>query len=332
VPSLDTGLTFVANLSNPFPNGVSDPPGASLGLATFLGRDLNFYPVERQNGFSQRWVVNFQREMPGDFLVEAGYVGNKGYDLTVDTSILNTIPRQYLSTKTERDQTTIDFLSANVANPFANLIPGTSLNGSTAARSQLLRPYPAFTGFTFRRNDGHTIYHSGQFRVEKRFSRGYTLLASYTVGKMRQWASFLNESDTEFEERFSDGDRRHRWVASGILELPFGKQKRWGGGWNGFVDAILGGWQGTGMFQYQSGGSLNFDNNILLRGNPGDVALPSDRRTIDSWFNTSLFETASAKQLANNIRTAPRQFPSVTQQPINLWDLSILKNFSSGRA
>jgi hypothetical protein len=191
-----------------------------------------------------------------------------------------------------------------------------------------LRPYPSFTGFTARRNDGHTIYHSGQFRVEKRFSQGYTLLGSYTVGKMTQWGSFLNESDTEYEKRLSDGDRRHRWVASGILELPFGKQKRWGGNWNGFVDAILGGWSGTGMFQYQSGAALNFDENILLRGSVDDVAIPADQRTIDKWFNTSLFETNSTKQLANNIRTTPRQFPGVNAQPVHLWDLSVLKNFS----
>jgi hypothetical protein len=45
VPSLDTGLTFVANLANPFPSGVATPPGSSLGLATFLGRNLNFVPL-----------------------------------------------------------------------------------------------------------------------------------------------------------------------------------------------------------------------------------------------------------------------------------------------
>ena len=125
-----------------------------------------------------------------------------------------------------RDRATIDYLSTNVANPFAGLIPGTSLNGSSTSRSQLLRPYPSFTGFTYRRNDGHTIYHSGQFRMEKRFSRGYTVLGSYTVGKMTEWQSFLNESDTEFEKRLAGGDRRHRSITrssairSGIPPTP----------------------------------------------------------------------------------------------------------------
>jgi hypothetical protein len=73
---------------------------------------------------------------------------------------------------------------------------------------------------------------------------------------------------------------------------------------------------------------LNFDSNYLFRGNPDDVALSSDIRTIDRWFSTSGFETASGKQRANNYRTAPRHFPGVRHQPINLCDLSILKNFA----
>ena len=105
--------------------------------------------------------------------VARGYAGS--YTFLVDTDILNAVPKTYLSTKPERDQTTIDFLTANVTNPFAGLIPGTGLNGSTVQRQQLLRRYPEFTGTIHgRRNDGSTIYHSGQFKAEKRFSQGYT--------------------------------------------------------------------------------------------------------------------------------------------------------------
>jgi hypothetical protein len=59
------------------------------------------------------------------------------------------------------------------------------------------------------------------------------------------------------------------------------------------------------------------------------VALSADQRNIDRWFNTSGFETNSQKQLDNNYRTAPRQFAGLRSQPVNLWDLSILKNFST---
>jgi hypothetical protein len=50
VPTLDAGLTFAANLGNPLPSGAAQPPGAGDGLATFMGRDVTFNPVEARNG------------------------------------------------------------------------------------------------------------------------------------------------------------------------------------------------------------------------------------------------------------------------------------------
>ena len=63
---------------------------------------------------------------------------------------LNFIPASYLSTSPERDQATINRLTANVANPFAGLLPGTTLNGSTVQLQQLLLPFPQFTVSRFR--------------------------------------------------------------------------------------------------------------------------------------------------------------------------------------
>jgi hypothetical protein len=50
------------------------------------------------------------------WVVEAAYVGNRSYDLSVDTDIFNAVPRQYLPTRPERDEATIDFLTTNAAN------------------------------------------------------------------------------------------------------------------------------------------------------------------------------------------------------------------------
>jgi len=49
---------------------------------------------------------------------------------------------------------------------------------------------------------------------------------------------------------------------------------------------------------------------------------------VDRWFKTEGFETATAKQLGSNYRTAPRQFPGVKTQGLNLWDLSVIKAFA----
>jgi hypothetical protein len=330
VPTLNSGLTFVANLANPFPNGVEDPPGSRLGLATFLGRGVGFVPLDARNPNSQRWEIGAQQEFRGRWLVEGAYVGNRGYDLTAATSVLNAVPRQYLSTSPERDQAAIDFLGAIVPNPFRNLVPGTGLNGATTSRSQLLRPFPHFTGIGSQRYDGSSQYHSAQFKVEKRFSRGFTLLNSFTTSQYKERVSFLNEQDTEFEERFNGADRHLRWVMSGIWELPFGRGRRWGSDWRGVLDGVAGGWQVQGIGQLQTGGPLNFDSNYLFRGDPKTVSLAGKGQTIDRWFNTDGFEKTPARQLGGNYRTAPRQFPNVRTQGLNLWDISIIKAIAIG--
>jgi hypothetical protein len=354
VPTLNAGLTFApacatcGNLFNPFPTGVVEPPGATLGVGTFLGRGISFVPLDRANGMTQRWELSVQRELPGSWLVEAAYIGNRAFDLTTGTNILNAIPRQYLSTSRVRDDVTINFLSANISNnPFRNLIPGQGLNGSTVQRQQLLRPFPQFTSIGTQRFDGKAIYHAGQFRVERRFVSGFTLLTSYTWSKVIEEVSFLNESDTEYERRIGSDDIPHRVVVSGIWELPFGRGRALGADWNGFVDAFIGGWQVQGIFQYQSGRPIDLgDRNVYFNGDPSRLRTNITGKTVDGTFDTSGFYFTDAAvqtngvvdpakqradtriRLANNIRVFPSRLTGFRRQQLNQWDLSLIKNFS----
>jgi hypothetical protein len=333
VPTLDAGLTFVANLNNPFPSGAAPPPGAADGLATFMGRGVTYNPVEARNGLSQRFEIGMQHELPGRWLLEGAYVANRGYDISVTSGTsFNAVPQVFLSTSPERDQSTIDRLTANVSNPFRGLIPGTGLDGSTTQRQQLLRPHPQFTGIGGAVFDGSSTYHSGQFKAEKRFAQGYTILMSYTISDNRERVSFLNEQDVltrMLEDRQAGGDRRHRGVISGIWELPFGKGRRWGSSWNRIGETVIGGWQVQGIGQFQTGGPLNFDSNYLFRGDPNSVAINGELN-IDRRFNTDGFERGPARQLAWNYRTAPRQFTGLRSQGLHLWDISAIKHFQFG--
>jgi hypothetical protein len=343
VPTLDSGLTFRANLFDPFPEGIGEAPGAGLGLATFIGRDIEFVPLDRQNGQAARWSLSFERQLPGQWLVEAAYVGNRGFDLTTETDILNAVPRRFLSTSPVRDQTTIDFLNANVANPFQGLAPGTSLNGATIPRQQLLRPFPQFGQVRTRRSDGSNIYHGAQLRVEKRFTQQYTLLVSYTFSKLLERVSFLNPTDTEYEKRISLNDAPHRLVVSGIWELPFGKERR-GNKWNGFADALFGGWQVQGIWQAQSGRPLELGN-LYFNGDLNQLVASIKGGTVDAAFDTGGFYFTDAAvrvggrvdpvrqrndpriRLDANIRTFPSRLSGFRGQPLNLWDLSVIKSF-----
>ena len=104
IASDNLGLTFRANLANPYPAGVLNPAGASLGVNTFLGQGIGrFAPSNLRNGENARYLINIQRELPGQWLFEAGYTGSRGWDITTDLD-LNPLPAQYLSTSPVRDQ------------------------------------------------------------------------------------------------------------------------------------------------------------------------------------------------------------------------------------
>jgi hypothetical protein len=351
VPTLDRGLTFPATLSNPFPDGVLSPSGASRGADTSLAQDISrFVPLDFKNAQNLRYTLNLQRELPGQWLLEVGYAGSRGWDLTTGGGgqageiDLNSIPAQYLSTSPVRDQTTIDFLAQLVSNPFANLIPGTGFNGATIARSQLLRPYPQFGNVRTFDDDGTSRYNSAQAKIEKRFTRGYTVLAAYTWSKFTERVFKLNPSDAAYENRLSEFDVPHRVALSGIWEMPFGNGRRWANGASGVTNALIGGWSLQAIGQFQSGRPISFhdrniyfngDLNALTAGYAGDSNQPvfdisgfyfHDAAAQTNGVDDPTKQRADSRiRLANNIRYFPSRIPGLRGQGLNLWDISIVK-------
>jgi hypothetical protein len=108
--SLDNGLTYIATNANPFPNGLIQPPGPAGGLRTNLGQGISFYSYDLKHPYSQRWSFGAQHLLPGSWLVDVSYAGNKGVRLPVSRS-LNDTPARYLSTKPTRDLETINCLT-----------------------------------------------------------------------------------------------------------------------------------------------------------------------------------------------------------------------------
>jgi hypothetical protein len=344
VSTLDTGVTFVANLTNPFPNGMLSPTGSSLGLASLLGHSVTFVPVQRKQARSARWSIGIERQLPGSWMVEAAYIGGHGYHLTT-TQELDSTPAQFQSTSPVRDQNLITFLDASVANPFHDLIPGLQSLGlsSTTSRRQLLRPFPGFTGITSQAYDGTSQFNSAQFRVERRFHAGYTILASYTWSHFMERTSKLNPTDTQYQNRLSDNDVPHRLTISGVWELPFGEGHALGGG-NALTNALFGGWSLQVLGQAQSGRPITLGN-LYFNGNPNQLVANISSATIDKTFDTSGFyfhDSAvqtngvddPSKQrgdnrikLADNIRTLPSRFNSFRGERLSLWDISAIKRF-----
>jgi len=323
VASLNSFLSPSATLANPFPTGIQQPTGSSLGLATFLGRGVAFANPDPQNPYSIRWTLNVQRELPGNMILETGYVGNHAVHLTLDRS-QNYVPRQYLSTQPFRDQPVIDRLGAIVTNPFANLIPGTGLNGTTTSRAQLLQPYPQFTGVNFQgTNQGISYFHMFQARLEKRFSHGVQFLANYQWSKLLERRSRLNDSDEFLENRVAGEDRPQRFVGSGSWELPFGRGHAWGTNLGAGLNRLVDGWIVNGIYTIQPGGPLGWGNSIYFGGD-----LRYDPRKLEAAFDTTRFNRNSTQQLGSNLRTFPSRFANLRADGAHNFDFSVIKNTS----
>jgi hypothetical protein len=342
IATQDSGLNWIATLSDPFPNGILEPVGAGRGTLTNLGTSVTFFNENPRTPYMQRWQMGIQRELGLGYVVEAAYVGNRGTHLeymsggNIVNRNLNATPIQYLSTNPTRDQATINYLSQNVPNPFydtdakATILPAGAagaLTGVNIARERLLRPFPGYDNVNMDEQEGWSWYHSFQTTVQKRFSQGYTMMWNYTYSRFMQGTELLNAADPRPTETISDLDRPHRLTVSGIYELPFGRNKPLGSDLNPVLSRIVSGWQVSGIYTYQSGAPLTFGNWIFKGDDYKDIQIPKSERSIDRWFNTdaSLWERNSGAQLASNVRTFPLRFDFLRADTDNAFDFSLIK-------
>jgi hypothetical protein len=331
--SLNNGLSFVETLSNPFQGGILEPAGAANGIATFLGQNISFFNAAPKSPRNQRWQIGIQREVGNLWVAEARYVGNYGSQLETGRNI-NALPNEYLSTSAVRDSALNNYLTAMVPNPFVGLMPASAPSGfrsATIQRQQLLRPYPHFGDINTTTNEGESWYNALQLSIERRFSKGYTFNASYTYSRFEEATTFLNADDAAPTRMISDMDTPHRLALSGIVELPFGHGRRFGSSVPTAVDKIIGGWQISGIYQYQTGTPVGNFGNFLLTGSLDDLAIAGDQRTLARWFNIDVFNRVSADQLVSNVRTFPQRFDSVRNHDTSNVDLSLIKNTTLAR-
>ena len=326
VPSLDNGQTYVATLGQPFPNGVLQPTGSALGPQTFLGKSISFQNTDTRTPYNMNWSFNIQRLMPGGFVLQVGYVGSKAIKLPIARNI-DGLPDQYLSTSSVRDQTTINHLTANIPNPMAGLLAGTSLNGGTIPRAGLLAAYPEFAGITMWDYQGVSQFNSLQVQAERRLANGFTLMGAYTYSKMLQATSYLNAADPRPDRYLSPNDFTHMGRISSLYDFPFGHGRKYLATTNRFTDGIVGGWTLGAIWILTSGPPVMFSNPLLLPGMTAkNVPLPKNQRTLTRWFNTAAFDTNSADQLAyNDVTLSP--YLGVRGDYETELDASLLKRF-----
>ncbi|HWB82514.1 MAG TPA: TonB-dependent receptor [Bryobacteraceae bacterium] len=285
------------------------PPNPDSGLGQGV------FGVQRDNGsgYAQQWNFTLQKTFGSNWSAEIGYLGSKLTRLGVPDTNMNQLPASDLALGSQ--------LTQLVPNPYYGIVPASSsLGAAMIARQQLMRPFPEFTAVTlYRNNVGHSTYHSFQAHVTRRMSRGLTLTAAYTFGKLIDDAGAVFDSavltgpvlnfqaadsfNRHLEKDESTGSIPQVFSSGFVYELPFRGR-------------FIGGWELAGDIRGQSGMPLavtqatNFNaafgfgtQRPNLIANPN---LPNDERTTGHYFNTAAFTTAPVFTIGNSSRNPVR--------------------------
>ena len=334
VPSLDGGQTFVANMSNPFPNGFIQPPGPTA--AAGVGNPINFFNQNPKANRMRKWTIDIQHQFGKSWMVDIGTAGENGGNLEVGSNpgsntqptarLLDALPDQYLSTLPARDQANINALTAVVPNPFnIPAFAGTNLAGSVIPAMDLLLPFPQYSSIGYYTYDGRSWYNSVETSVSKRFSNNFSLNAGYTFSKFLEDTTLLNAGDAQPSKVISDVDSPHHITVSGIFELPFGKGQQFGANLPHVLNYLVSGWQFSPVYRFQSGFPIYLPDLLLPGGNENIVPLAPDKRSEYQWFNTAAFNNVPSQQLQYNLRTLSLRFGNLRSDCYNYWDASMLK-------
>jgi hypothetical protein len=276
-----TSGTPTISLSNPFPAGLVQPSGNSLGLLTGVGGDVYFIDPHKGAPRVQQYSVDLQRELGDGINVSVGYTGLTGTNISWGGSgnaliNINQIDPKYQSLPAS-------YTGTPVANPFQGVAAAGQFAGpTTIAQGQLMRPFPEFGNVYMQQSTGaHSRYSALIMELRKRstglwggsFSYTYSRLNDNQFGESNYYSSNpgLQNNYTvipgspyynpNLEYGRSLLDSPHKLVVAPTVNLPFGQGRQFLSG-NWFGDRVLGGWAVTPVFTLQSGFPIGVTQNV----------------------------------------------------------------------
>ena len=333
-------LIPTASLDNPFPNGLLQPIGNSLGLLTGTGGQIQYVNESRQSPRVQEYSIDIQRELPGKMAVSVTYLGTRGDNLSIGSGVnINQLDAKYLEMGAG--------LNAQVANPFFGIPQAGAFSTSpTIARGQLLRPFPQFGNILeLQASDGRSRYRGVIVQLNRRQSKGVALRFNYTWSQLfdnqvsesgsfasgNQGGRLLNNYNPEGEYSISQLDVPHRVQVVPIVELPFGQGRRWATGRT--ASWIVGGWSVSTVMSFESGQPVNVvqssDNTGSFSGQQRPNVVPGVSPTtpgdtldrLNNYINPAAFVAAAPFTFGN----APRTQDSLRSPFRHNYDLVVAK-------
>ncbi|MBA3442633.1 MAG: TonB-dependent receptor, partial [Pyrinomonadaceae bacterium] len=332
VDSANTGITptFLTDVGIP---GVPQPPSVDPSFSN--GNSTAWWQNEVTRLPEQYdWSLSAQRQLPGDFVIETAYTATSGVHLVSGVLRYNQVPSRYLqqygpaALRLSFSRNPAEVAALGIREPFPGFSQlwtnnGRSLGNDTVARA--LRPFPQYgdidTGNGNGDRSGHSTYHAGILRLEKRFSQGFLLQSSYVFSKILtdsdNWGSggALDHYNRRLEKSIGANDQTHLAKFNYVIELPFGEGRRFLQ--EGALSKIFGGFRLAGVHLYASGTPLGFIAGtacgtipifngrcpLTVTSYEGWIADNNgDYRGSDRFFNRAAFPTQPTGQLGNSTR------------------------------
>jgi hypothetical protein len=342
------GSGFVPSnlVSNPFPNGLTQPPGSSQGALTDVGQSVGqMWPKgPHPIGYTEQWSMDLQYQVGRHAVAEIGYTGVRGRRLMYGNPDLNAnqLPTQDLAL----GQSVLD---NQVNNPFFGVItdPNSTLSSPKVAYNQLLRPFPEFGGFLqWARSfpGAHSAYDALSVKFTKQFSDGLSLLSTYVWSKALdngsedfigwtiggQWRDSYN---TNLDYAVSTHDVPQSFATALVYQLPYGSGKRWGSSAPNVVKQIVGNWEISSIVRFTSGLPLLAvyyqDNPLGAYGFPGPglpdlVGDPKPaHQSASNWINAAAFAAPTTLRYGDE----PQRMTQLREGGTKNVDLSVGKYF-----
>jgi hypothetical protein len=303
------------------------PPNPSNFAGNFQSQNLNF-----KQGMVQQYNLNVEHQLPGNVVLTAGYAGSKATHILVDGLNLN------MNSPGACGNVPGYTFGCGYVKPFPNLPFSNVLNFTDAGRAR----YDSLQIKAETKSAQHGLYALIGYTWSRAFDSGFSDGLGSFPGAMYWPLPGMQKADWSL----SALNANSQFTASLLYDLPFGKGKHFGGGWNGAANAILGNWsvnvieraltgfplfvvdsgnQSGVPFVWNSGASFDRPNEVGDPNKGGDMGgqtgCPTKVHTLQHWFNPCAFQSAPAGELG----TAPRA-PLYGPHFVNT-DLSLVKNF-----
>jgi len=294
VTSNNNGQTPIPNvLSNPYPSGLIQPTGASLGTLTGVGQSLTTYNSHYKIPSAHEFSFGFQLRVAKGSVVDASYVGNRvvGYDMTYDANLPSWSYQQSCDEVYASGQNSN--CTAQIKNPFQGVpaFAGTAYaTASTYDSYDLNRPHPQFLAVnTSGLNKGRNWYNGVQVDFNQRVTHGLSLNTSYVWSKQIEQWGWMNQALNIPQRSPYYLSLPQVFKVRGTYELPIGRGKLLNFNQNKIADSILGGWVISPDFTLQSGEPAALPANAIpLPHNRFRTHLNWHQNQVQAWGNCVL--------------------------------------------